>query len=567
MTRVAAREVDLLVLGSGAGGLTAGLAGAMLGLDVMIVEKSPWIGGTTALSAGSLWVPNTHHSPPGCDSLDQALLYLRHAVGNGLDEAKARAFLTQGPAMVEFLEQDDALAFRAYPHHPDYLATLPGATLAGRVLEPVPFDGAVLGAAFERLRPPLPEFMLLGGMMVDRVDIGHLLNATRSWGSLRHGLGLLARYAGDRLRFSRGTRLVMGNALAGRLFHALHRRGVDILTRTTCRSLTVEGDRVVGAELADAGGSTTVRARRGVVLATGGFSFHPELRRRLLPVPPPEHSPIVESVTGDGLALAEAAGGHLAEGRGSAAFWAPVSVRRRRDGTTAVFPHVVLDRGKPGLIAIDDRAQRFVNEATTYHRFVEAMYAARVDRCYFVCDDTFIARYGLGMIRPRRLNLRGAVADGYVTRADSLAALAAALGVPADTLAATVSRANEFAARGVDGDFGKGSDAYQRNLGDPAHRPNPCLGPISTPPFYALRIHPGDLGASRGLAADAHARVLGRDGTPVEGLYVCGNDMDSIMAGAYPGPGVTIGPAMVFGFIAARHAAGRLASDTPGACG
>lgn len=561
------REVDLLVLGSGAGGLSAALTGALLGLDVVVVEKAPLVGGTTALSAGSLWVPNTRHCPPGSDSFEQALLYLRHAVGNGLDEARARAFLVHGPAMVALLEQDDAIAFRAYPHHPDYLATLPGATLAGRVLEPLPFDGAVLGAEFARLRPPLPEFTLLGGMMVDRGDIAHLLKATRSMTSLRHSAGLFARYLRDRLRFARGTRLVMGNALAGRLFYALRRRGVEVLTGTTCRALIVEDGGVVGAELASAAGAATIRARRGLVLATGGFSRHPELRRRLLPDPPPEHSPLVETVTGDGLMLAEAAGGRLAEERGSAAFWAPVSIRRRRDGTTAVFPHVVLDRGKPGLIAVDGRGERFVNEATTYHRFVEAMYAARVDRCYFVCDDTFIARYGLGMIRPRRLNLRGAVADGYVTRADSLAALAAALGVPADTLAATVSRANEFAARGVDGDFGKGSDAYQRNLGDPAHRPNPCLGPVSTPPFYALRIHPGDLGASRGLAADAHARVLGRDGTPVEGLYVCGNDMDSIMAGAYPGPGVTIGPAMVFGFIAARHAAGRLASDTPGACG
>jgi succinate dehydrogenase/fumarate reductase flavoprotein subunit len=160
-------------------------------------------------------------------------------------------------------------------------------------------------------------------------------------------------------------------------------------------------------------------------------------------------------------------------------------------------------------------------------------------------------------VRPRRLNLRGAVADGYVTRAGSVAELAAALGVPAPALAATVARHNEFAASGVDRAFGKGGDAYQRNLGDPAHGPNPCLGPISTPPFYAVRIYPGDLGASRGLAADEHARVLGRDGAPIAGLYVCGNDMDSVVAGSYPGPGITIGPAMVFGFIAARHAAGR----------
>jgi succinate dehydrogenase/fumarate reductase flavoprotein subunit len=556
----AVRATDLLVLGTGAAGMTAALTGAMLGLDVLVLEKSARIGGTTALSAGSLWVPNSRHSPPGEDSFDQALLYLRNAVGNRLDEALARAFLASAPAMIDFLEKDDAIAFRAYPHHPDYLAKLPGATSSGRALEPLPFDASVLGRDFARLRPPMPEFTLLGGMMVDRTDIGHLLNAARSPRSLRHGLKLLARYGLDRMRFARGTRLVMGNALAGRLFHALRRRGVDILTETSCRSLITDEGRITGAEVEGTHGPMRVRARRGVVLATGGFSRHPELRARLLPTPAPAYSPLVESVTGDGIALGEMAGGRMAAVSGNTAFWAPVSLRARADGTTAVFPHFVLDRGKPGLIAVDALGRRFVNEATTYHRFAEAMYAAHANApaipCFFICDDDFIGKYGLGMVRPRRLNLRRAIADGYVTRADSLAQLAEALKLPAADLAATIARHNEFAASGVDTDFGKGGDAYQRNLGDSVHGPNPCLGPIAKAPFYAIRVYPGDIGASRGLVADEHARVLDAGGAPIHGLYVCGNDMNSIMAGTYPGPGITIGPAMVFGFIAARHAAG-----------
>jgi succinate dehydrogenase/fumarate reductase flavoprotein subunit len=222
----------------------------------------------------------------------------------------------------------------------------------------------------------------------------------------------------------------------------------------------------------------------------------------------------------------------------------------------------VLDRGKPGLIAVNPDGKRFVSEATNYHLFTEAMFAELRGRpgqaCFLICDDDFIGKYGLGMVRPRRINLRGAIGDGYVVRAGSLAELARRLQLPHDALAVTVARHNEFAATGIDADFAKGSDAYQRNLGDAAHTPNPCIGALVKPPFYAVRIYPGDIGASAGLVTNEHAQVLRPDGTEVEGLYACGNDMDSIMAGIYPGPGITLGPAMTFGFIAARHAAGSL---------
>jgi succinate dehydrogenase/fumarate reductase flavoprotein subunit len=551
-------EVDLLVLGAGAGGMTAALVGAALGLDVLLVEKSAMVGGTTAISAGSVWVPGTHHGPEGDGA--HARRYLEAAIGNRLRPALTDAFLAEGPQMVRFLEQHTEVAFRAYPYHPDYLADLPGASLRGRVLEPLPFDARGLGGDFARLRPPLPEFTLLGGMMVDRTDIGHLLGATRSLRSFRHAARLLLRHGADRMRHRRGTRLVMGNALAGRLFHALLRRGVLVLTATAATRLTLEKNRVTGAVLEGAG-QTIVRSRLGVVLATGGFSRHPELRRELLPQPLCEHSPLVVSVTGDGVSLGCEAGGHLGADHANNSFWAPVSVRCRADGTTAVFPHFVLDRGKPGLIAVDGRGRRFVNEATTYHRFAGAIYGAHGSAptipCFFVCDDRFIERYGLGMVRPRRLNLRGALADGYLLRADSLAGLARTLEIDPAALGQTVARHNDMAARGRDLDFDKGGDAYQRNLGDPAHGPNPCMGPIETAPFYAIRVYPGDIGASCGLETNQAAQVIREDGTPIDGLYACGNDMDSLMAGTYPAPGITLGPAMTFGYIAARHAAGK----------
>ncbi|HEX5795616.1 MAG TPA: FAD-dependent oxidoreductase, partial [Geminicoccaceae bacterium] len=504
-----AREVDLVVLGSGAGGMTAALTGALLGLEVELLEKAAVIGGSTALSAGSVWIPNTHHAPAGSDSLDRARRYLRATVGDRLRPALCEGFLEAGPPMVRFLEERSAVRLRAYPHHPDYLAEADGATLAGRALEPVPFDGRRLGRDLRLLRDPLPEFTLLGGMMVDRADIGQLLNATRSIASTGHALRLLARYGVDRLRHRRGTRLVMGNALAGRLLSSLRQQGVAIRTGAEVRELVQRQGRIEGVVMADGTGTGRLLARRGVVLATGGFSRHPELRRELLPEPTPAYSALVATVTGDGIELGRAAGGRLGEGHADAAFWAPVSVRQRRDGSTAVFPHFVLDRGKPGLIAVDSGGLRFVNEATSYHRFGQAIYAAHRLRptipCYFLCDRRFIVSYGLGMVRPRGLGLRSAVVDGYLTRADTLAGLAAALGIDALGLERTIARHNLFARTGVDLDFAKGSDAYQRNLGDPAHGPNPCLGPLEAPPFYGLRVYPGDIGTSIGLATDQNA--------------------------------------------------------------
>jgi succinate dehydrogenase/fumarate reductase flavoprotein subunit len=556
------REVDLLVLGAGAGGMTAGLVGAALGLDVLLVEKAATVGGTTALSAGSVWVPGSHHDAADDDA--NVLRYLRAAIGNRLRAPLAEAFIAAGPEMVRFFEQHTAVAFRAYPYHPDYLADLPGAALSGRVLEPLPFDARKLGADFGRLRPPLPEFTLFGGLMVDRTDIGHLLNVRRA-ASLRHTARLLLRYGADRLRHPRGTRLVMGNALAGRLLHSLLERGVPILTSTSAVELTPSEDRVTGAVLRSAEGTRTVRSRRGVVLATGGFSRHPALRRQLLPEPLALHSAVVESATGDGVTLGQQAGGHLGTDHANNSFWAPISVRSRRDGSTAVFPHFVLDRGKPGLIAVNAQGQRFVNEATTYQRFAEAIYAAHAQApaipCFFVCDDAFIVKYGLGMVRPRRFGLRRALA-GYLLRADTLGGLAQQLAIDPAGLAQTVARYNDLAASGDDPDFGKGGDAYQRHLGDPAHGPNPCMGRLEKPPFYAIRVWPGDIGASCGLATNPSAQVIRADGTPIEGLYACGNDMDSLMAGIYPAPGITLGPAMTFGYLAARHAAQRTSTSS-----
>lgn len=558
-------EVDLLVIGSGAGGMTAALTGALEGLTVLLIEKCDVVGGTSARSAGSVWLPNTHLNPSDDDSQAHTLTYLRAAVGNRLDETRADAFLRAAPEMAKRLEVEAGLAMRAYPHHPDYLATLDGATLAGRVLEPQPFDAAILGRRFADIAPPLPEFTLLGGMMVDRTDIGHLLNATRKPASFLHAVRLVARYGLDRLRHRRGRRLVMGNALIGRLYQALLSQGVTVARRVETTGLTFDEDRVCGAEVRYQGQDHAIKARAGVILATGGFSRNPALRAQLLPAHLSDASAVAQSATGDGLHLAKAVGGRLSSDHESDSFWAPVSHRRRPDGSTGVFPHFVLDRGKPGAFAVGPDGERFVNEATTYHLFGEALFAMKSrtegGACHLICDDAFVEQYGIGVVRPRRIGLKAAIRDNYLVRAFDLDELAAKIGVPAASLIGTAARHARFGETGIDEDFGKGSDAYQRNLGDPSHAPNPCIRGLGAPPYYALELHPGDIGASAGLVCDGSARVLRDDGAPIAGLYACGADMESIMAGRYPGPGITLGPAMVFGYLAACHAANKLKDD------
>ena len=431
--------------------------------------------------------------------------------------------------------------------------------MSGRALETLPFDGRKLGRDFALIKPPLPEFTIFGGMMVSRADITHLLNAFKRTSSFLATMRMLGRHARDRISYPRGTRLVMGNALVARFLYSLLKRNVAIKTGARARQLIIEDGAVRGV-LADIDGTPKeFRARRGAVLSAGGFSHHPQLRKQLLPTPTAQFSPIPSENEGDGVGLGLYAGGHLGRTHANNAFWAPISVRHRNDGTMAVFPHFALDRGKPGLIAVNGDGRRFVNEATSYQMFVEAIYASQARTptipCFFICDHSFLKKYGLGMIRPGQVSLRSFIDEGYLSIGQTIAQLAKTLGLDEKTLCETVERYNNFAKTGKDIDFQKGESAYSRNIGDPAVGPNPNVGPILTPPFYAIKVYPGDIGSSAGLVTNASAQVLDANGTPIRGLYAAGNDMNSVMGGVYAGPGCTIGAAMTFGYIAAMHAA------------
>jgi succinate dehydrogenase/fumarate reductase flavoprotein subunit len=547
-------DYDVIVIGAGAGGMTAACVAAAEGLSVLLVEKADRVGGTTSVAGGMVWIPaNPKMQAAGlADSIEQARLYLSCVVPGDFSHELRETFLARGPEAIAYLEARTALAFKPVPFYPDYYPDLPGATLGGRVLEPVPFDARELGRHFDMLRPPLPEFTLFGGMMVDRADLPHLRKAWRSLPSALRVARIVARHARDRLSFDRGAHLVLGNALAARLLKSVVALDVKLRVSTQVASLAMEGGRVAGVTLAD---GTSVRARRGVVLAAGGYSNDAALRARYLPPETGPSSAACATNSGDGLRLGLAAGGHMVEENTHNAYWAPVSRFQRADGTPAVYPHTVTDRGKPGFIAVDRRGQRFTNEAVSYHEFVTAMFRAHAIPAFLICDRAALWLYGLGAVRPFTALLGAYTASGYLTRASSIRALGEALGIDAEALAATVLRYNEDARAGVDRQFHKGADPYGKYLGDGAHAPNPCMAPIERRPFHAVALYPGDLGTSAGLRTNAHAQVLDSAGEPIPGLYACGNDMNTIMNGAYPGPGITLGPALTFGYIAGRHLA------------
>ncbi len=554
---------DVLVVGTGAGGLSAAVSSAALGLDVLLVEKEAQFGGTTARSGGWLWIPNSPVAQrEGVkDSRDAARRYLQHETGNHFDAARVDAFLDRGPEMVAFMERETAVRFVLGPTFADYHPLAPGGTDGGRSICAAPFDARELGVEKDRLRPPLAEITFLGMMIGTGKELQHFFNVTRSVRSAGVVAGLLGRFGRDLVQHGRAMRLTNGNALVGRLAKSAFDRHIPLWTEAPVTELVMERGRCTGAIVQCRGAAVHVVARRGVVLAAGGFPNDVARRRAMFRHAPTgaEHwSPAPPGNTGDGLRLGEAVGAAVEDRYPNAAAWVPVSLVPRADGTKGPFPHFV-DRSKPGVIAVTRDGRRFVNEADSYHDFVQAMVAAtqETEHCaWFVCDHAAIRRYGLGFAKPFPLPLRPYIRSGYLVRGRTLAELARAAGIDAAGLERTVAAYNGPAARGEDPAFGRGTTAYNRSLGDPAVQPNPCVAPLSKGPFYAVKVVPGDLGTFAGLRGDADARVLDGSGRPIPGLYAAGNDLASIMGGNYPGGGITLGPAMTFGYIAAQHLAG-----------
>jgi succinate dehydrogenase/fumarate reductase flavoprotein subunit len=533
------------------------------GLDVLIVEKEPRFGGTTARSGGWLWIPGTslarafgiHEAP------DAARTYLRHEAGNNFDAARVDAFLAAGPEAVDFFTTQTAVRFDMPLVFPDYHAEAPGGAQGGRSMVARPFDAGELGSHIKNLGAPLPELTVFGMMLGSGKEIIHFMRATRSLTSAIYVAKRLSRHLMDVLRHGRGMTLTNGNALAGRLAKSAFDLKVPLWLSSPVRELIIEDGAVRGAIVARDGRSIRVRARRGVVLACGGFPYDVARRKAMFRHAPTgvEHfSPGPVGNTGDGLRLAETAGGRVEDRLPNAAAWVPVSLTHRKDGSRGVMPHFI-DRAKPGVIAVTRGGKRFANEGDSYHDFVQAMMkVTKPDEeiaTFLICDHKTLRKYGLGCVPPFPMPLGHHLRSGYLMRGATIEALAARAGIDPKGLADTVSGFNTTAAEGRDPAFGKGSRAYNRYQGDALHGPNPCVAPITGGPFYAIKMLIGDLGTYAGIVTDADARVLDADGRVIPGLYAAGNDMASIMGGNYPGAGITLGPALTFGYIAGRNLA------------
>lgn len=557
-----ALSCDVLVAGSGASGLTAAISACMHGLDVCVVEKEALIGGSTAFSYGTLWVPGSPAAARAhrADDTEAALTYLRHEMGDRFDERRARAYLLHAPRMVDFYERHCAVPFVCRENFPDHHPDAPGASLGGRTIFVAPFDGRTLGRLVERLRPPLATQTSMG-MMYTPNEVKILQSATRSWSSFVHTARRLLRHGIDLARHGRTLWLTNGNALVARLLKTATGLAIPIWTSSPLTRLLVEGGQVRGAVVERDGKPVTIRARRGVVLACGGFGWNTALCAQLFERPPLEGrnwSLATPGNTGDGLQVALAAGAQIDRDLQTAAFWAPVSRSPANDGVLAGHFH---DRHRPGFLAVDACGRRFVDEAVSNHHFAEAIVRAAppgtAPSATLICDHRSLRRVGCGdLIAPWPARLGPHLRSGYLLRADTVPALAAQIGVDPETLARTIDAFNAGARSGHDPAFGKGDTAFDRYYGDARHAPNPCVGPLERPPYYAVRIAAGHMGTLVGLKTDLVGRALDAHDMPIPGLHAVGNDMANVFGGACPGGGITLGPGMTFAHLAALHLAG-----------
>ncbi len=539
------RETDVVVMGTGAGGLLAALAAHHEGASVVVLEKSAAVGGTTAVSGGVIWIPCNHHmAEVGCsDSREDALSYmLRIADGKG-DPAMLERYLDVGPEMVRWVEANTSVRFTSIPTYPDYHPELPGGRTGGRSLDNGLFDTTVLGEWQPKLRK---------NPTTGKVPIA--IPEAMEWGVFWNPFGLPYKVVSERAKQG----IVHGGAgLCGKLLRALLDRGVEPWLETPGEELVVDASgAVVGIVARGTEGPVRIRAKKGVILASGGFEWHEQLRRDFLapelrhPVSPPHN-------TGDALRMAMALGVEL--GAMNECWWTPaVDIPGELYDGTQLHRCEFSVRCLPHSIIVNARGKRFTNEAGNYNDMTKPFFdhdSVRYERAnlpaFLVVDQQYLEKYVLVSA------VNGRPIPDYITQADTLEGLAEKVGIDPKGLAATVARFNGFVASGVDEDFGRGWSAFDRFYGDPRSTPNPNLGTLAKAPFYALPIHPGAMGTKGGPRTTTEGAVKRVGGAPVPGLYAIGNAAASPAGHGYPGAGITIGAAMVFGWLAGRHAAAR----------
>lgn len=560
MTQIWDKEVDTLVVGSGAGGLLSALVAADNHADVLVIEKEAQWGGSSATSGAGIWIPNSDQARAAGfeDNVDDAFKYVRALSKENVPDANIRAFVENASPMLRWVTNNTEISYQAFPY-PDYHAENPGGSPTGyRTHMPLPIDGKKLGKDVENLRFASPAASLFGYLNWHFDETYIILFRAPGW--WWHLTKSLARYWFDwpfRFTSRKDRRLTLGNALLGGLRLAINEKKVPLWLESPLEELITEKGKITGAIVRHEGKSLRIRAKKGVVLAAGGFDKNQMMRD--------ENAPLYRNATysggtggntGDSIRAGTAIGAdtlNMQSAWAAPVFYVPGEDRGRL---------CTIERALPGCMMVNQKGERYLNEAASYHIVGQQMARRAAEHgdanpTWFVFDHKYRHNYPVGPLYPimpdwmQRGDVRGILKKGR-----TIEELAANMGVPVDTLASTVSRFNEYAVKGEDPDFHRGEAAYDKMYGDPRVGPNPCLAPLAKGPFYAMPIYPGDIGTNGGLLTDDKARVLDAKGKPIAGLYAVGNNAASAMGESYPGAGVTIGPAMTFGYIAARHMTG-----------
>lgn len=556
MTQATEVQTDLLVIGSGAGALVSAFTAAHHGANVIVVEKSDRYGGTSAMSGGGVWIPNSKNAARAgvSDSFEEAYRYMKTMIGDEVSDVRLRAFIEAAPEMMEFMQNNSHLDYEAFPY-PDYYTEKPGAKEGFRTQAPKVFKGRKLGADLYKIRQQAPGSLVQGRFSLTIGEARKFLTQEPGWRLIL--FKVLLAYLLDipgRLKGKLARRMTQGHALVGSLFLSLKDKGVPVWLNSPMTSLIHVDGKVVGAEIEREGEVVRVLANHGVVLAAGGFEHNAELRAKSLPQPTtPDWSVSQDNNTGDA---------HLAAMNLDAAvdlmehaWWIPVVQVPGWPRAQGIFA----ERSLPGLVIVNKQGKRFANEALPYLESGYSMYQAGSIPSWVVFDSVFRKKYPFGPLAPG-----WAVPDkmtpkkvrAIVKVADSLDELASKVGIDEAGLKQTIERNNKFAETGIDEDFQRGEVFYDRYYGDSSNKPNPCIAPIGKPPFYAIPLHPGDIGTKGGLLTDEHARVLNNSNQVIQGLYAIGNTSASVMGSKYVGAGATLGPAMTFGYVAALNALG-----------
>ncbi|MDD2222025.1 MAG: FAD-binding protein [Pseudomonas sp.] len=561
-------DYDLVVVGSGAGALTSAITAAAKGLRVLVVEKMDKYGGTSALSGGGIWIPCNHHfkAKGGQDTPEKAWTYLKNAIGDDIDEPRVRTYIEKAPEMIKWLEKNSRVRYAVAEKYPDYYPHLEGFLPGGRTLDPELFDISSLKDELPNLREASRGNMLMGKISWTARHAHIAMSKSRGWRLMV--IWMMLRYKLDfmwrkKTGEKRDRRTALGNALIASLRASLIDKGVPVWLNTNFVELIEEDGRVCGVVVERDGKQQRIRADKGVILGAGGFEQNPVLREKYLPQPNKvEWCTTPEGAnTGAGLEAGQKLG--AATALLDWAWWTPSFLVPGETKARGVFA----ERAFPGAIVVNSLGKRFVNEATPYLEFVTAMYADNQDTqgksipSWVVFDSKFRFSYAMGPLMPGQImpdsRLRKEWLNTLYFKADTLEALAAKINVDVAGLQATVKKINHYAETGIDEDFARGGNVFDRYYGDSNITPNPCLAPVAKGPYYAMPIQAGDIGTKGGLLTNKHAQVVKPDGQVIPGLYAIGNTSASVMGTTYPGAGGTLGPAMTFGYIAALDAAAR----------